>query len=166
MNLLLRSVWIVLALTFSVSLVSCKHGTGEKVQEAGEAVVEAAREATEEAGKAVKEAGEATERTWDAKVAGTDFHATGTVKCRMDKDADASECPFGVIRRENGTADVHVTKSDGRTRVIFFEKGKAIGYDQSQADPGEFRASHQGDTWIIYIGEERYDLVEAIVYGG
>lgn len=166
MKIILRSLFFVFALTFSVSLVSCKQDTKEKVQEAGEAVVEEAQEAAEVAGQAVEEAGEAAERAWDAKVPGTDFHATGTVKCWMDKDSSGSECPFGVVRRENGTADVHVTKSDGRTRVIYFQEGKAVGYDESQADPGEFTATQQEDTWIIFIGEERYELFEAIIYGG
>ena len=67
MKIILRSLFFVFALTFSVSLVSCKQDTKEKVQEAGEAVVEEAQEAAEAAGQAVEEAGEAAERAWDAE---------------------------------------------------------------------------------------------------
>ena len=59
-----------------------------------------------------------------------------------------------------------ITKPDGRTRIIFFEAGKAIGYDTSQADLGEFRASKEGDTYLIQIGEERYEIPEAVIFGG
>jgi hypothetical protein len=29
----------------------------------------------------------------------------------------------------------------------------------------EFRATQQGDPWIIFIGQERFELIEAIIYG-
>ncbi len=163
MKIAFKTLSILLAMFFSLSFVSCKQGTKEKVQEAGEAVVEDTKEAAEKTAGAVEEAANEVK---DAVVEGTDFHATGMVKCWMDRDAADSECPFGVIRRGNGTADVHITKSDGRKRVIFFETGKAVGYDMSQADPGEFRANQQGDTWIIFIGEERYEIPDAIISGG
>jgi len=61
---------------------------------------------------------------------------------------------------------VTITKPDGRKRVIFFEKGRATGYDQSQADPGEFRASRQEDLTIVQIGSERYEIPDAVIHGG
>jgi len=102
----------------------------------------------------------------DAKVPGTNYHATGNVTCSMGDGKPAGSCPFGVTRRGNGSADVTVTKPDGRKRIIFFEKGKAIGADTSQADPGEFSASKQDDIYIIRIGKERYEIFEAIIFGG
>jgi hypothetical protein len=102
----------------------------------------------------------------DAKVPGTNYHATGNVTCSMGNGQPAGSCPFGVTRRGNGSADVTVTKPDGRKRVIFFDKGKAIGADTSQADPGAFSASKQGDIYIIRIGKERYEIFEAVIFGG
>ena len=78
----------------------------------------------------------------------------------------ADSCAFGVIREGNGKGTVTVTKPDGRTRAIFFENGKAVGYDVSQADPGEFSASRDGDLNIIHIGEERYEIPDAVIFGG
>lgn len=101
----------------------------------------------------------------DAKVPGTDFHATGEIDCSMGAGAMGT-CPFGVIRRGNGDADVHVTKPDGSMRVIFFEGGKATGADLSQADMGAFSAEQQDGQTIVRIGEERYEIFEAVVYGG
>jgi hypothetical protein len=102
----------------------------------------------------------------DAKVPGTNYHATGNIPCSMGNGQPTINCPFGVTRRGNGTADVTVTKPDGRKRVIFFEKGKAIGADTSQADPGEFSASKKDDIYIIRIGNERYEIFEAVIFGG
>lgn len=102
----------------------------------------------------------------DAKVPGTEFHATGGITCSMGGGAPAGFCPFGVVRQGNGSAMVTVTKPDGRTRVIFFDKGNANGYDMSQADRGAFSAERQGDLTIVHIGEERYEIFDAIPFGG
>jgi len=67
----------------------------------------------------------------DAKVAGTDYHATANVPCSMGGGAPTGSCPAGVKRQGGGTAEVTVTKPDGRTRTIFFANGRATGYDQS-----------------------------------
>jgi hypothetical protein len=102
----------------------------------------------------------------DAKVAGTSYHATGNIPCSMGGGQPTGSCPFGVKREGSGAGIVYVTKPDGRTRMIFFEKGKATGYDQSQADTGKFRAEKQGDLNIIHIGQERYEIPDAVIFGG
>jgi hypothetical protein len=102
----------------------------------------------------------------DAKVAGTPYHATGMVPCAMVLGQPNGSCSFGITREGNGTGIVTVTKPDGRTRAIFFKNGKATGYDQSQADTGKFRAEKQGDLNVIRIGEERYEIPDAVIFGG
>ncbi|HEX5633790.1 MAG TPA: hypothetical protein VFX50_11185 [Gemmatimonadales bacterium] len=102
----------------------------------------------------------------DAKVPGTDYHATGNIPCAMGSGQPAGSCAFGVRREAAGTATVVVTKPDGRTRTIFFDKGKAVGYDQSQADRAEFKASRQSDVNIVHIGGERYEIPDAVTFGG
>lgn len=102
----------------------------------------------------------------DARVPGTSYHATGQVPCMMQAGQPAGYCDFGVVREGNGSGMVTITKPDGRTRTIFFEVGNATGYDMSQADPGEFRAEKEGDRYIILIGEERYEIPEAVIFGG
>ena len=107
-----------------------------------------------------------TARSGDAVVPGTGYHATGDISCSMAEGQPAGSCPFGVKREGNGTGMVVVTRPDGRTRAIFFDKGQATGYDMSEADPGEFRASREGDTSIIHIGPERYEIFDAVIWGG
>lgn len=102
----------------------------------------------------------------DAKVPGTNYHATGEIPCSMGGGQPTGSCPFGVTREGNGSGMVTVTKPDGRTRTIFFENGKATGYDMSQADPGEFKAEKKGDVSIIHIGQERYEIFDAVIFGG
>ncbi len=102
----------------------------------------------------------------DAIVAGTSYHATGNIPCSMGSGQPTGSCPFGVKRQGNGSGSVTVTKPDGRTRSIFFENGRATGYDVSQADPGEFSASKEGDMSIIRIGQERYEIPDAVIFGG
>lgn len=106
-------------------------------------------------------------RPGDAKVPGTDFHATGDISCAMGGGRPTGSCPFGVKREGRGAGAVTVTKPDGRTRVIFFDRGRATGYDRSGADdPGAFRASKRSDLNIIRIGRERYEIPDAVIFGG
>jgi hypothetical protein len=102
----------------------------------------------------------------DAKVAGTDYHATGMVPCSMEGGNPKGSCAFGVQREGNGSGMVTVMKPDGRTRTIFFENGQATGYDESQADPAEFSASKESDLSIVRIGREVYEIPDAVIYGG
>ena len=96
---------------------------------------------------------------------GGNFQATGSILCSMG-DGMSRQCDFGVVRRGNGDADVHVTKSDGSTQVIYFQGGKAIGYDRSQANQGSFNVTKVDDLYIVRIGKERYEIPEAVIYGG
>ena len=102
----------------------------------------------------------------DALVAGTEFHATGNIPCSMGGGQPTGSCAFGVTRQGNGSGIVTVTKPDGRTRAIFFENGRATGADVSQADPGEFSGSRESDLTIGRIGQERYEIPDAVIYGG
>jgi hypothetical protein len=102
----------------------------------------------------------------DALVEGSKYNATGNIPCAMPSGQPVGSRPFGVIRKGNGNATVTVTKPDGRTRAIFFENGKAIGADISQADPVDFGASHESNVTTVHIGNERYDIPDAVIFGG
>ena len=101
----------------------------------------------------------------DALVPGTDYHATGQVRCSMGSGGPGW-CDFGVIREGNGSGTVIVTRPDGQSRAIFFQEGKASGYDMSQANDGEFSAGREDDTTIVRIGGERYEIPDAVIFGG
>ncbi len=101
-----------------------------------------------------------------ASNAGSNFNATGMIPCSMGNGQPTGNCNFGVVRRGSGDADVQVTLSDGSMRYIYFQNGQAVGYDRSQMDRGEFRATKESDLYIIRIGSERYEIPEAVIFGG
>lgn len=103
----------------------------------------------------------------DALVANTEYNATGLLPCKMDSNKTwFNNCDFGVKREKYGTGILTIRKPDGRSRIIFFEDGKAIDYDKSEADPGEFNSSKSGELYLIQIGEELYQIPEAVIFGG
>jgi len=62
---------------------------------------------------------------------------------------------------------VSVTRPDGRKRLIYFKAGKAVGADLSQADGNmSFSATKEADLYMIRAGNERYEIPEAVIYGG
>jgi len=96
-----------------------------------------------------------------------DFDAHGPVQCAQGAGAPMVQCDAAVAREGGGTATVVVTRPDGRKRFIFFKRGKAVSADLSQADGSQrFRATKRGDLYLIQAGQERYEIVEAMVYGG
>lgn len=99
----------------------------------------------------------------DAKVAGTKYHATGTVPCWMGDAAPGSaQCEFGVVRGSAGNAEVHVTPPGGLTRVLTFAGGKV-----STGGGGTVKATMEGDEWLVDVNDyEHYRISEAVISGG
>jgi len=97
----------------------------------------------------------------------SDFDATGQIPCAQYPGQPMMECKFGVARAGGGYATVVIKKPDGRTRAIFFRMGKPIGADTSEADGyPEFRATKENDLHLIRLGNERYEIPDAVVLGG
>jgi hypothetical protein len=55
----------------------------------------------------------------------------------MGSELPTRSCPFGVVREGAGKGAVTITKPDGGSRTIFFDGGRATGYDRSQDDAAE-----------------------------
>ncbi|MEM7442620.1 MAG: SH3 domain-containing protein [Pseudomonadota bacterium] len=102
-----------------------------------------------------------TEQT-DALVAGTSYNATGTILCAPSRDAPSADCEFGVIRTGNGSGTVDVQLPGGGVRTITFDNGEAVSSD---AD-ADLSFGRNGDTMIINIGEEHYEMPDAVIFGG
>ena len=102
-------------------------------------------------------------RNDDALVPGTNFHATGPISCAQYEGQPYETCQFGVIRQGNGTATVHVFFKDGARRMIHFRDGEAVSSD---SDAGVYSDRHT-DMMTVYIGTgERYEIPDAVIYGG
>ncbi|MBP7370201.1 MAG: hypothetical protein KA902_02060 [Arenimonas sp.] len=111
---------------------------------------------------------EATEQQSSSERAGLGkFDASGEIPCAQNLGQPMGQCPFQVARGPNGSATVVVTHTDGRKRAIFFENGKAISADLSQADGNmNFSSSKESDLFMIKAGNERYEIPEAVIFGG
>ncbi|MCP4383540.1 MAG: hypothetical protein GY798_19345, partial [Hyphomicrobiales bacterium] len=44
--------------------------------------------------------------------------------------------------------------------------GEAVGSDASEANGGAFKVKREGDLSIVHIGHERYEIPDAVIYGG
>ncbi len=117
------------------------------------------------------ESGAVIEDSVDAKVPGTDYHATTDVPCSVTGGEADRSCPAGVKRNPagDGVYVVEITKPDGMKRAIFFRDGNPFGADSAQADGSaayEFSFTKQGEEYLVTFGPERYRIPEILVYGG
>lgn len=95
------------------------------------------------------------------------FDAQGQVPCAQFIGQPMMSCAFGVARAGGGYATVVIKLPDGSSRAIFFRMGKPIGADTSQADGyPDFRATRENDLHMIRIGDERYEITDAVILGG
>ncbi len=96
-----------------------------------------------------------------------EFDATGPIPCAQHRGQPMGSCEFGVARKGGGYATVVITKPDGLKRAIFFRMGVAVGADTSQADGyPEFKATKEEDLHMIRVGDERYEIPDAVIFGG
>jgi len=96
-----------------------------------------------------------------------EFDATGKLPCAASVGQPMTQCDFGVARAGGGYATVVIKKPDGMSRAIFFRMGKPMGADTSQADGyPAFQAAKQRDLNLIRVGNERYEIPEAVILGG
>lgn len=106
---------------------------------------------------------------WDdsaSRAGQRDFDATGLVPCTMAEGQERGQCEFGVARSGGGFATLVIKRPDGGSRIVFFAHGRAISASTSEADPGDFSATREGDMNLIQIGDELYEIPDAAVLGG
>jgi len=85
-------------------------------------------------------------------------YSTGGLVC-----SPGGRCPYTVRRRADGSGIVTLTKADAQTRSIFFENGQVTGADVEGEGSGKFSASKKGDTTVVQVGEERYEIPDAVL---
>lgn len=95
------------------------------------------------------------------------FDATGSLPCAFAAGQPTGQCEFGVARAGGGYATVVIKKPDGRTRAIFFRMGRPIGADVSESEGRhDFQATKDDDLHRIRVWNERYEIPDAVVFGG
>ena len=77
------------------------------------------------------------------------------------------QCSFGVLREGHGNGTLTVFWPDGGNRVIFFKNGEPASFDRSQADGrGEMAVKRNNDLLTVQIGEQRFEIPDAVINGG
>lgn len=103
----------------------------------------------------------------DALVPGTEFNATGWIPCSRTAGQPMAQCKFGVVREGNGNGYVKIFWPDGGNRVIYFQAGTPTSYDEAQADGGsKMKVSKNVDLFTITIGDQRFEIPDAVIFGG
>jgi len=164
----MKKLFIFLFLVGSVSVIGCGPKAEQPKEEAAQSEAPGvAAEATAEKTAEAQPAEAAVEDNSAERAGRGDFDATGIMPCAKAEGQPMTQCNFGVARAGNGTATVVVTMPDGRKRALFFTNGKLSGADTSQADGyGEVSSEKRGDLYMIKVGSERYEMPEAVIYGG
>jgi hypothetical protein len=96
-----------------------------------------------------------------------EFDATGKIPCAQVQGQPMTQCEFGVARAGGGYATVVVTKPDDMARALYFVRGELHGADTSQAEGYPAVSSQKdNDLHVIRVGDERYEVSDAVVFGG
>lgn len=86
----------------------------------------------------------------------------GSLPCSTAAGQPTGSCPFRASRGSGGSANVWITLPSGKERYIQFREGKPVG-----TDPGlEMSFEHSDDLTTLRIGAERYEIPDAVIYGG
>lgn len=93
---------------------------------------------------------------------GASFDATGLVPCATTLGQPTRDCPFGVARDGPGAAGVWIALGEGAERQILFEGNAPVATNIDAALTYE----KQADLFLVRIGDERYEIPEAVVNGG
>jgi hypothetical protein len=107
----------------------------------------------------------------DARVAGTDYNATAQLRCAGYRGMKATMCDAGVKRnQEDGQTLVFIDWPDGvNSRMLIFDKaGKVVSANTNEADGSSkfpVVGKRDGDTTIVTIGPERYEVPDVFIKG-
>ena len=97
---------------------------------------------------------------------GSDFTTSTILRCERPGTSGA-ECDAGVVREGVGNGFVMVFWPDAGSRLLYFEDGEIVRYDQSEADGGaELHVTRDGDLQIVTVGDARFEVVDALLVGG
>lgn len=94
---------------------------------------------------------------------GRKYDATGSVRCSFGNTKHGSECDFGVLRGDSGSAVVYVKGPKGKERILNFNNGDVTTPERG----ARLTWGKQGDDWYIGINNYEYYIIpDAVILGG
>lgn len=94
---------------------------------------------------------------------GEPFTATGQIPCSQGQGQPTHNCDFGVVRTDvAGNVSLWIAAGGTEERFIMFENGAPV-FTNAADTPMLEKAS---DLNVISIGSERYEIPDAVLYGG
>jgi hypothetical protein len=98
---------------------------------------------------------------------GSSFTASSIVACTRERGAKPAQCDLGVVREKPGKGFMMVFWPDGGNRVLYYEKGQIVRYDEAQSDGGaKLTVKREGDMQYVTIGDMHFEIFDAIMTGG
>jgi hypothetical protein len=88
--------------------------------------------------------------------------ATANIPCARFRGQPTAQCASAVYRSGNGNATMITTFPGGGRRTIHWSRGRPTSSDGQ----GALRFSRNGDITMITIGAERFEVVDAFIFGG
>ncbi|MDS9469998.1 SH3 domain-containing protein [Paracoccus sp. MBLB3053] len=89
--------------------------------------------------------------------------AHGSIPCALASGQPMGSCSFRASRGTGGTASIWIALPGGGERYLDFREGRLVG-----SDPGT-TVSHMREAdlnMILVDGHERYEIPDAVLYGG
>ena len=96
-----------------------------------------------------------------------DFDASGEIPCAQIRGEPMGACRVAVARGGGGDATVVVTFANGFKRMLSFVHGEFIRADTTMSGSGfdtDWRL--EGGLHFIRVDDQRYELPDALVFGG
>ena len=97
---------------------------------------------------------------------GSSFTASTIIPCERPGTGKV-QCDAGIVREGNGNGFVMIFWPDSGNRVLYIENGDVVRYDEAEADGGaELSVTRQGDVQNVTIGDARFEIFDAMIFGG
>jgi len=105
----------------------------------------------------------ATPERLGAEGDGQRFDLTGQLPCSPVPGQPTTSCTFGVIREDRpGHAGLWIDIGGESERYFLFEDGEPVHSNGA----GEITVERLGDLQLLRLGGERYEIPDAVIYGG
>ena len=96
-----------------------------------------------------------------------DFDAKGEIACAQEQGQALGKCGAGIARGDGGDATVVATFANGFKRQLYFRHGEFVSASATMSGAGKDTDWRLEDgVHHIRVDDQRYELPDALVFGG